>query len=68
MTFETLTLPFLWLLNGVLAIGYLLFDHFVAVLLIIPLTWLTVTTKPAQRPWMASASILAWPRLPWAQP
>jgi hypothetical protein len=59
MTLSTLTLPFLWLLNGILAISYLLFDHLLAVVLIAPLTWLTITTKPAQRAWMASASVLA---------
>jgi len=54
-----LLLPFIWLLNGILTLAYLMVEHIAAALLAIPLYWLISTTEKAQRPWMMGASALA---------
>jgi len=59
MTPDTLLLPFLWLLNGILTLAYLTVEHLTVVLLAGPLYWLTATTEKAQRPWMMGAGGLA---------
>ncbi len=52
MTLDTITLPLIWALNGFLLIAYILLEYWTVVLLIAPLTWLTVTTGKSRRPWM----------------
>ena len=59
MTIDTITLPFICVLNGLLTITYLLFEHFLAVLLLGPLVWLSISTEKSRRPWMIGASALA---------
>jgi len=59
MTTDTLLLPFIWLLNGILTLAYLTVEHITVVLLAFPLYWLISTTEKAQRPWMMGASALA---------
>ena len=59
MTPDTLLLPFIWLLNGILALAYLTVEHITVVLLAFPLYWLIATTEKAQRPWMMGASAMA---------
>jgi len=59
MAIETITLPFIWLLNGTLTLAYLIFKHITAMLMIAPLFWLNMTTENAQRPWMVAAGLLA---------
>ena len=59
MTPDTLLLPFIWLLNGILALTYLTVEHIAVVLLAFPLYWLISTTEKAQRPWMMGASAMA---------
>jgi len=58
MTIETISLPFIWVLNGILAMLYLLFEHLLAVLLLGPLVWLSITTERSRQPWMIGASAL----------
>jgi len=59
MTPDTLLLPFIWLLNGILALAYLAIEHITGVLLAIPLYWLVATTEKAQQPWMMGAGGMA---------
>ena len=59
MTPDTLLLPFIWLLNGILALTYLTVEHIAVVLLATPLYWLIATTEKAQRSWMMAASAMA---------
>ena len=59
MTPDTLLLPFIWLLNGFLALAYLTVEHITVVMLAFPLFWLISTTEKAQRPWMMGASAMA---------
>jgi len=59
MTPDTLLLPFIWLLNGILALAYLTVEHITVVLLAFPLYWLISTTEKAQRPWMMGAGAMA---------
>jgi len=56
---DTLLLPFIWLLNGILALTYLTVEHITVVLLAFPLYWLISTTEKAQRPWMMGAVAMA---------
>jgi hypothetical protein len=48
-----------FLLNGFLALLWLLVDHIILALLIIPLAWLGYTAPDEQRPWTLVASGLA---------
>jgi len=59
MTTDTLLLPFVWLLNGILTLVYLTVEHLTVVLLSLPLYRLIVTTEKAQRPWMLGAGAMA---------
>ena len=59
LTPHDLLLPFLWLLNGLLALLYLLAGRFLALLLIPCLAWLGATGPKEHRPWVASAAVLA---------
>jgi len=59
MTLDTLLLPFIWLLNGILALAFLTVEHITVVLLCLPLFWLISTTEKAQRPWMMGAGAMA---------
>lgn len=59
MTFGMFLLPFLWVLNGFLAVLYLLADHALVVLLLPLLGWLALTTLKAQQPWTLAAGGLA---------
>jgi len=59
MTLDTLSLPFIWLLNGILALAFLTVEHITVVLLCLPLFWLISTTEKAQRPWMMGAGAMA---------
>jgi hypothetical protein len=59
MTPETLLIPFIWLLNGILALAYLTVENITGVLLTFPLFWLISTTEKAQRPWMMGAGAMA---------
>jgi len=52
-------LPFLWIINGFLALIYLLADHFLVVLLVLPLLYLSLSAPHEQRPWSAGASLLS---------
>lgn len=54
-----LLLPFLWVLNGFLAVLYLLVDHALAVLLLPLVAWLTATAGKAQQRQTLTASLLA---------
>ena len=59
MSPNTLSLPFIWLLNGILVLTYLTVEHLSVVLLAFPLYWLIATTEKSQRPWMLGAGALA---------
>jgi len=59
LTPHELLLPFLWLLNGLLTVVFLLAENFLALLLIPPLAWLLATAPGEQRPWSVAAAILA---------
>jgi len=59
MTTDKLLLPFIWMLNGILALAYLTVEHITVVLLAFPLFWLISTTEKAQRPWMMGAGAMA---------
>jgi len=59
MTLDTLLLPFIWPLNGLLALAFLTVEHITVVLLCLPLFWLISTTEKAQRPWMMGTSAMA---------
>jgi len=48
-----------YLLNGFLALLWLLVDHLLLALLIAPLAWLSYTAPDEQRPWALAASGLA---------
>ena len=48
-----------YLLNGFLALLWLLVDHILLVLLIAPLVWLSCTSPNEQRPWSLASSGLA---------
>jgi hypothetical protein len=48
-----------YLLNGCLALLWLLVDHILLVLLITPIIWLSYTSPDEQRPWSLGASALA---------
>ena len=52
-------LPFLWIINGFLALIYLLADHFLVVLLVFPLLYLSLSAPSEQRPWSAGALLLS---------
>ena len=54
-----LLMPLLWLLNGLLAVSYLLFGRILALLLVPPLAWLGATGPREHRPWVAAATGLA---------
>jgi hypothetical protein len=56
---DTIFLPFIWLLNGILTLAYLTVEHITVVLLALPLFWLISTTEKAQRPWMMGAGTMA---------
>ncbi len=51
--------PFLWVVNGLLAVVYMLLDHVLLLVLIPPAAWLVATGPPEHRPWVASAGALA---------
>ena len=59
MTLDTLLLPLIWMLNGLLALTYLTVEHITVVLLAFPLYWLIATTEKAQRPRMMGAGAMA---------
>jgi hypothetical protein len=59
MTLDTLLLPFIWVLNGFLAVVYLVFENFTIVALIPLLVWLWKLTPKAQQWWMAATAVLA---------
>ena len=48
-----------YLLNGFLALVWLLVDHILLVLLVAPLAWLSYTSPDEQRPWSLASSLLA---------
>jgi hypothetical protein len=48
-----------YLLNGFLALLWLLLDHILMVILIIPLAWLAYHSPNEQRPWSLAAGALA---------
>jgi hypothetical protein len=48
-----------YLLNGFLALLWLLVDHLLQVSLIAPLVWLSYTSPDEQRPWSIASSLLA---------
>lgn len=56
---SALLLPFLWVLNGLLAVLYLLVDHALAVLLLPLVAWLTATAPKVQQQPTLLASLLA---------
>jgi len=51
----TLLLPFIWLLNGLLALVYSLAGHWLSILLIPPLAWLAFQGPHEHRPWVIGA-------------
>jgi len=51
-------LPFLWLLNGLLFLFWLLVENTPVLLLLTGLIWLTATDTPAQRGWTGAAGAL----------
>jgi hypothetical protein len=59
ITPHDLLLPFLWLLNGLLALSYLLFGRILALLLIPFLAWLGASGPREHRPWVAAAAGLS---------
>lgn len=59
MNFTTLTLPFIWLLNGMLAVVYLTIENIVVVALIPGLIGLLKLTPKAQQRWMLITGLLA---------
>ena len=59
MTLEQLALPLIWLLNGLLAILYLTFEHIVVVALIPGLVWLVTLVPAVQRTWILATTLLA---------
>jgi hypothetical protein len=59
MTLEQLTLPFIWLLNGFLAVVYLTLENIVTVALIPGLVWLVMLIPVVQRAWILAAAILS---------
>ena len=59
MSPNTLALPFIWLLNGILTLAFLALEHITVMLLAFPLYWLISTTEKAQRPWMMGAGAIA---------
>ena len=54
-----LLLPFLWLLNGLLALLYILAGRVAVLLLILILAWLGSSGPREHRPWVASTTLLA---------
>jgi hypothetical protein len=54
-----LSLPFIWALNGLLAVLYLLLEHITAVALIPGLGWLCLRSPKPQQRWMFGAALLA---------
>ena len=62
-----LTLPFLWVLNGLLAALYTLAEHGVAILLVVPLAWLLLNLRrlagrfyqPEYRAYLAASGALS---------
>jgi len=56
---DILLFPFIWVINGLLALTYLTVEHITVVLLAFPLYWLISTTEKAQRPWMIGAGAMA---------
>ena len=59
MDFHDLLLPFIWTLNGFLAVLYLLWEHMLAVLLLPSFGYLLLHTPKTQRNWMSIAAGLA---------
>lgn len=55
MTPYTLLLPFVWLLNGLLALAYSMASHWISILLIPPLAWLAYRGPAEHRPWVIGA-------------
>lgn len=59
---------FLWLLNGFLAVAYLLWGRILVILLLVPLVWMYVKMpricgeffRPELRPWLAVSSMFWW--------
>ena len=59
MNAHALAMPFFWLLNGALALIYLLAEHALVALLALPLVQLTRLAPDEQRPWTLAAVGLA---------
>jgi len=59
MDIQTLLLPFIWVLNGLLVIVYLAVEHIVVITLIPGFVWLWKLTPKPQRGWMFAAAALA---------
>lgn len=52
-------LPFLWVLNGGLALIYLAIAHWYVLLSLPPLVWLVLTERPERRSRVAAATVMA---------
>ncbi len=59
MDLHTLLLPFIWMLNGFLAVVYLTLENIVVVALIPGLIWLLSLVPKSQRYWMLATAVLA---------
>lgn len=55
----TLLLPFIWLLNGLLALVYSMAGQWISILLIAPLVWLAYRGPVEHRPWLIGAGGLS---------
>lgn len=56
MNLQAYLLPFIWALNGLLAVIYLIAEHLIGVSLIYPLTWLIIHTPKSQQGWMLAVA------------
>lgn len=66
MTIDTLLLPFIWLLNGILAILYAILGHGMTIMMLVPMAYLFVRLPAlagpgavAMRPWLLGACVLS---------
>jgi hypothetical protein len=55
----SLTDPFIWLLNGALAVVYVVVDRILLIAVLPPVAWLVVNGPNEHRPWLAAAGALA---------
>jgi hypothetical protein len=56
---SSILLPFIWLINGLLVLFFLLLDHIVTVLLVPVLAWLIYTASEDHRNWYAVTGVVS---------